>query len=149
LPAGEVVKKLSLDDASKLGLKLETDEEVKVEGQASVKITSAWPTSVCVGEVSGLDLDNTKLIYKARIKNDTGGDALLEMWVHIDGRTFFSRGFSTIVKAKSDWTASETPFLLKEGQKADKVTLNVMMNAPGTVWVDDVVLEKAPLQEKE
>lgn len=39
-----------------------------------------------------------------------------------------------------------SPFLLQQGQKADKITLNIVINGKGTVWVDDVVLTKEPLQ---
>jgi len=37
------LKKLSLDDASAIGMKIETDTTVKTEGKASVKVTTLWP----------------------------------------------------------------------------------------------------------
>ena len=39
----------------------------------------------------------------------------------------------------------QTPFLLQPGQKPGKVTLNLVVNGKGTVWIDDVVLSKEPL----
>jgi len=34
----------------------------------------------------------------------------------------------------------------QKGQRPDKVTLNLVINGKGTVWIDDVVLSKAPLK---
>jgi hypothetical protein len=47
---------------------------------------------------------------------------------------------------KSDWRLIHTPFIFQRGQKPDKVTLNIIINGKGTVWVDDVMLSKEPLK---
>jgi hypothetical protein len=104
-----------------------------------------WPTTVCLGEVSGLDIENAKLIYKAQLKTDLQGSAYLEMWVRVDGGQYFSRGLNDQLQGKSEWKAIQTPFMFKKGQKPDKVTLNVVINGTGTVWVDDIVLSKESL----
>lgn len=148
-PAGaQELKKLSLDDASAIGLKLRSDSATKVEGAASLRIETPWPTSVCVGEVSGLAVEAAQLIFRARVRTELEGDAFLEMWVHVAGGQYFSRGLNQTVKGKSDWKAIQTPFVFKEGQRPDKVTLNIVVNGKGTVWVDDVVLTKAPLSTR-
>lgn len=139
------LKKLSLDDPSSIGLKLTADPSVKVEGAASLRIETRWPTSVCLGEVSGLDVQAAQLVFRARVKTDLEGDAFLEMWVHVAGGQYFSRGMNDRVTGKSDWKSIQTPFILQKGQKPDKLTLNVIVNGKGTVWVDDVVLSRAPL----
>lgn len=71
------LKKLSLDDASSIGLTIQTDTSVKTEGKASVKITTAWPTTVCLGEVTGLAVEDAKLVFKAKVKTALEGDAFL------------------------------------------------------------------------
>jgi hypothetical protein len=50
------------------------------------------------------------------------------------------------VKGKSDWKTIQTPFMFQKGQKPDKVTLNIVINGKGTVWVDDIVLSKEALK---
>jgi hypothetical protein len=50
------------------------------------------------------------------------------------------------VQGKSDWKTIRTPFLFQKGQKPDKVTLNIVINGIGTVWIDDIVLSKEPLK---
>ena len=140
------LKKLSLDDASSIGLTIQTDTAVKTEGKASVKITTAWPTTVCLGEVAGLAVDDAKLVFKAKVKTALEGDAFLEMWAHVGGGQYFSKGMNDPAKGKSDWKTIQTPFMLQKGQKLDKVTLNIVINGKGTVWVDDIVLSKESLK---
>jgi len=140
------LKKLNLDDASTIGLRIETDLSVKVEGRGSVRITTQWPTTVCLGEVAGLDIDNARLMYTAKVKSDLDGVAFLEMWAHVGGGQFFSRGMDSTITGKASWKSIQTPFLLQKGQKLNKITLNLVINGKGTVWIDDVVLSKEPLK---
>jgi hypothetical protein len=49
--AGDL-KKLSLDDIATLGLTIQNDANAKVEGNGSIKISTLWPTTVCLGEVT-------------------------------------------------------------------------------------------------
>jgi hypothetical protein len=142
----EDLKKLNLDDASAIGMTIQTDTKVKAEGKGSIKITTQWPTSICLGEVSGLDIENARLVYKARMKSDLEGTAFLEMWAQVGGNQYFSRGVDNVVKQKSDWKVMQTPFIFQKGQKADKVTLNVVIDGKGTVWIYDIVLSKEPLK---
>jgi hypothetical protein len=144
--SAQELKKLNLDDASLIGTTIQTDTQVKVEGKASIKITTRWPTTICLGEVSGLDVENATLIYRAKVKSDLDGTAYLEMWVHVGGGQFFSRGMNDVVSQKTDWKTIQTPFMFQKGQKPEKVTLNLVINGKGTVWIDDVVLSKERLK---
>ena len=143
--AGEL-KRLSLDDVSSIGLKIRTDSMIKVEGKGSVKITTLWPTIVCLGEVTGLNIENAKLIYTARVRSELEGAAFLEMWAHVGGGQYFSKGMNNPIKGKSDWKTIRTPFMFQKGQRPDKLTLNVVINGKGTLWIDDIVLSKEPLK---
>jgi len=60
--ATELIR-LSLDDMKSLGTTLNQDPVVKVEGSGSIRISTLWPTTICLGEVSGLNIDKTKLVY--------------------------------------------------------------------------------------
>ena len=134
---------LSLDEVSSLGLTIENDPQVKVEGRSSIKINTLHPTTVCLGEVSGLDLENSTLNYSARVKSQLNGTALLEMWVQVDGGRYFSRGLNSTIKGNSDWQLIQTPFIFQKGQNPDRITLNLIINGTGSVWIDDVVLSKS------
>jgi len=142
----EDLKRLNLDDASAIGTTIQTDTQVKAEGKGSIKITTLWATTLCLGEVTGLNVENAKLLYKAKVKSDLDGSAFLEMWAHIGVGQYFSRGMNDTVTGKTDWKTIQTPFLFQKGQRPDKVTLNLVINGKGTVWIDDIVLSKEPLK---
>jgi hypothetical protein len=95
------LKKMSLDDAAILGTTIQTDLKVKTEGRASVRITTRFPTTVCLGEVSGLDVENARLVYKAKVKSDLNGVAYLEMWAHIGNGQYFSKGMNDPIRARA------------------------------------------------
>lgn len=146
LARAEELRKLSLDDAFVIGTTIQTDTQVKAEGKASIKVTTQWPTTICLGEVVRMDIENAKLVYKAQVKSDLDGTAFLEMWAHVGGGQYFSRGMNDVVSRKSGWKMIQTPFLFQKGQKPEKVTLNLVINGKGTVWIDDITLSKEPLQ---
>jgi hypothetical protein len=146
LSHAEELRKLPLDDASVIGTTIQADTQVKAEGKGSIKITTQWPTTICLGEVARMDVENAKLVYKAKVKSDLDGTAFLEMWAHVGGGQYFSRGMTDVVSRKTDWKIIQTPFLFQKGQRPEKVTLNLVINGKGTVWIDDIVLSKEPLQ---
>lgn len=137
--------KLGLDDASSASPRIESDAQVKVEGAGALKITTRWPATVFLGEVAGPDIENARLVFSAKVKSDLDGSAFLEMWAHVGGGQYFSRGMNDAVKGKADWQTIRTPFIFQAGQRPDKVTLNLVIDGQGTVWIDDLVLSRAPL----
>lgn len=146
LSMADDLERLNLDDAAYIGTTIQTDSKVKKEGKGSVRITTKYPTTVCLGEVTGLNVENSKLLYTAKVKSELDGVAFLEMWAHVGGGQYFSRGMNDSIKGKSDWKSIQTPFMFQKGQNPDKVTLNLVINGKGTVWIDDVVLSKVLLK---
>jgi hypothetical protein len=71
------------------------------------------------------------------------------MWVRAAGGEWFSKDMSSNVSGKADWKQIRTAFLFAKGQKPEKVTLNIVINGNGAVWVDDIVLSKEPLEQPE
>lgn len=147
LAHGNEIIKLALDNASLLGTTVSTDPTVKQEGNGSIRISTVWPTTICLGEVQGLDVENARIIYRARVKSEKlEGTAFLEIWCHVGGGQYFSKGMNSTVTGTMDWSTLQTPFFLQPGQRANKATLNIVINGKGTVWVDDVHLLKKPLK---
>ena len=146
LAMADDLERLNLDDAASIGTTIQTDSKIKTEGTGSVRITTKYPTTVCLGEVTGLDVEKAKLLYTAKVKSELDGVAFLEMWVHVGGGQYFSRGMNDAITGKKDWKSIHTPFMFQKGQNPDKVTLNLVINGKGTVWIDDLVLSKVPLK---
>lgn len=145
LGRAEVLQKMGLDDAAAATPRIEVDAQTKVEGTGSLKITAQWPTTVCLGEIAGPDVENARLVYSAQVKTDLAGSAFLEMWAHVGGGQYFSRSPADAAVSKTGWQTIQAPFLFQKGQKPDKITLNLVINGIGTVWIDDVSVSKEPL----
>jgi hypothetical protein len=142
----EELQRFSLDDVSAVSPIIQTDSEIKTEGGASTRITARRPVTVFIAESVDINSENAKLIYKADVKSDIRGAVYLEMWAHVGGGKYFSRAMNDSIKGESDWKTIQTPFIFQKGQNPEKITLNVVIEGTGTVWVDNVVLLKEPLR---
>ncbi|MGD2098692.1 MAG: hypothetical protein PVG35_14005 [Desulfobacterales bacterium] len=143
--ASEILK-LNLDRADALGTIVSADQKVKFEGNGSIRVSTKWPTTICLDQISELNVENTRLVYQAKIKSENlEGTAFLEMWCKVGSGQYFSRGLASTVSGTTDWQTISTAFILNKGQMAQTVTLNLVINGLGTVWVDDIRLAEKPL----
>ena len=129
---------------SKTGVDL--DASIRAEGTASIRIDAEASTTIRIAEVEPVGAEKVVLTYRARLRSrDLSGKAYLEMWCRVPGKgEFFSRGLQSPLTGTSEWVSEETPCFLEEGQRADLVKLNVVVEGTGTVWVDDVRLVSSP-----
>jgi hypothetical protein len=119
------------------------DPAVSVDGRGSLRIDAAGErTVVHIAEVP-IDVPGLpRLAYRARLRGEgLTGAAYLEMWVVVDGMgEFFSRALHSQISGTSEWSTHEAPFFLEPGQEPKRAKLNVVVEGPGTVWVDGVTL---------
>jgi hypothetical protein len=125
---------------------LDVDPTVSRDGRGSIRVSAAGATTVRIAELHPEAAENATLFYRAALRaEDLEGRAYLEMWAGIPGRgEFFSRALQDPLTGTSDWITQETPFFLEEGQRAETVKLNLVVDGRGTVWIDDVELALAP-----
>lgn len=123
------------------------DQQVSSDGNGSLRVIATKPTVVPLFEVSDIELENSRLIYQARVRTEgVEGQVYLEMWCHFAGHgEFFSRGLEDALSGTRDWKTLETPFFLRKGENPDLVKLNLVVQGSGTTWIDDVRLLKGPL----
>lgn len=123
------------------------DEQISSDGNGSLRIEAMEPTTIRLFETGDIDIENARLIYQAKVRTENvEGRVYLEMWCHFPGKgEFFSKGLMNPLSGTNDWTAAETPFLLKKGENPDNVKLNLAIDGKGTVWIDDIRLLKGPL----
>lgn len=126
---------------------VELDKSISYDNNGSLKIPAPETTVVRLFEIQGIDIENARLIYQAKIRcENLTGYAFLEMWCHFPGKgDFFSRGLQNPITGTTNWITAETPFFLKQGEKPDIIRLNLSIAGKGTVWIDDIHLLKAPL----
>ena len=124
-----------------------TKDRVSID-QDSWFIDSQEKQTVKLFEVPSTGAEQCMLTYKTKIKTSAlQGRAFLEMWCRVPGfGEFFSKGLNKAVQATTDWATYEIPFLLKKGQKADLIKLNLVVEGIGKAWIKDVELLKTPLK---
>jgi len=123
------------------------DKAVSSDGNGSIRIEFTEPMTIHLGKYSASELDNSRLIYRARVKSEElRGKAYLEMLCQFNGQgEFFSRDLQSPVTGTTDWTTEETYFYLKEGENPDIISLNLVVEGEGTIWIDDINLLRAEL----
>lgn len=64
----ELILTLPLDDVKNLGTTIHSDATIRAEGRAAARITTQWPTTICLGVIPHVGVDNSKLIFQAQVK---------------------------------------------------------------------------------
>jgi hypothetical protein len=126
---------------------VELDSAISSDGNGSIRAATTEPTTFRLYETGDLDIENTRLIYQARLRTrGVEGRVYLEMYCHFPGRgDSFSRGLQTPLTGNTDWVTEEIPFFLKEGENPDNVKLNLVIDGSGTAWIDDIRLFRVKL----
>ena len=123
---------------------VEFDPKTTSDGNGSLRLNSKGYTAFRLYEIEDPDVEGAKLVYRARIRTqDVEGRVYLEMWCRFPGQgEFFSRALGAPITGTTEWTSQETPFVLEEGQNPSNIKLNLIVEGPGSVWVDEIVLVK-------
>ena len=127
---------------------IELDKNISSDGNCSLRIEAASPTTIRLFETDKIDIENARLIYQAKVRTENAeGQVYLEMLCHFPGQgEFFSKGLMSPLTGTTEWTTLETPFLLKKGQNPDNIKLNLVIDGRGTAWIDDIRLLKGTLK---
>lgn len=145
----QTLKSFPLDDTadiiSTLGVTL--DEEITHDGGGSVRIATTDTTIVALYEVFDVDLEDALLNYRAQLKTENvTGKVYLRMHVLLpDKGEYIAGALVSALTGTNDWTEQKTGFILKAGENPDRVTLNVVVEGAGTVWIDEIELFSEPL----
>ena len=124
------------------------DTTIKVEGGGSLRVETNGPTVIRLFEVRGLNVDKARLAYRASVRTEkVKGKVYLEMWLRFQGQgEYFSRGLQNPLTGTNEWSTLETPFFLKKGDRPDMARLNLVVEGPGVIWIDDIRLICEPLK---
>ena len=137
------LKVVDFGDSQGLSTMVFPDGNVKFNGKSALKIKTAEPIKVRLCEAPALDVQDATLLCKADVKSENlKGAAYLEMWCEVNGGQYFSRGFDSTTSGTKDWKTIQTPFFLQKGQRITNVTVSLVVDGSGTVWVGDLALER-------
>ncbi len=146
--SAQYLRRIPLDNHATLGTTVATDTLFRTEGGASIRVRTRWPTVVNIGEETRIPVDGVLLVFQAKLMaRALDGTAYLEMWCQFaDGSRYFARGVDSTVSGSVDWTPVQTVFRLEPGQRPIRVTLNLVVNGTGTVWIDEARLRARDLR---
>ncbi len=144
--SAQSLKRIPLDNHTTLGTTVTTDTSFRTEGGASIRVTTRWPTVINIAEMTRIAANGGTLIFQAKLRSRAlDGNAYLELWSHFaDGSRYVARGVDSAVTGSVGWTRVRTVFHLEPGQRPSAVTLNLVINGTGTVWIDEARLLTRP-----
>ncbi|MBN1233113.1 MAG: hypothetical protein JXA60_07165 [Candidatus Coatesbacteria bacterium] len=139
------IKQFALDDLSEVITKdnVEIDKNDSFDKKGSLKISTDKDIVIKLFDIDE-NVEDAKIVFSAKMKSkDLEGNSYLEMWVMTpDKKEFFSRGLDNAIKGNNNWGEYAIPFFLKKGEKITHIRLNLVIKGKGTVWIDDVKVEK-------
>lgn len=133
---------------------VEIDGDITADGNGSLSVETDAPVTVELYRVRDIDLDNTRIVYKARLRTEglTGSDdmkgiAYLEMKALFpDGEELVARGPRIPPSGTVDWTFGEAVLYIDKGGSPREIELKMVVDGKGKAWIDDIVLEYRPLR---
>lgn len=125
---------------------VEFDKDVSTDQHGSLRISASERRTIPLYETGDLHVEDARLVYQAKLRSrDVEGKAYLEMVCHFPNKgDYFSRALNVALSGTTGWTAQATPFSLKPGENPDNIKLNLVIEGPGVVWIDDMRLIKEP-----
>jgi hypothetical protein len=149
-PTVQILKEFPLDSVDGIIAQsdVQFDKDVSSDGKGSLKIIAKGPLTLKLLEVEGINIEDARLIYEAKVKTEgLEGNAYLEMWCQFLGKgEFFSRGLQSTASGNTGWMTMETPFFLQKGEKPERIKLNLVVDGIGAAWIDHIRLVKGPLK---
>lgn len=130
------------------------DRSVTSDGNGSLLIETDSPVSAVLYTLEGTGLEHARAAYKAMLRTEnlepadgSRGIAYLEMKVVFPGgKEVLSRGPAIPPTGTTEWTPAETVVYSDKGIAPESVTLSLVVDGKGKVWLDDVLLVTQPLR---
>ncbi len=125
------------------------DKDISSDNHGSLRIEAEKPTIIPIIKVTDLKIDNTRLIFSAKIRTQQIiGQVYLEMICNLPEQNSLSAtAQATLLSGSSDWKEQAASIDLQKNQVPDSLILNLVINGRGLVWIDDIKLSSAPLNK--
>lgn len=130
------------------------DRGVTSDGNGSLLVETGSPVSTVLYRLDGAGMEHARAAYKAMLRTEdltsaggSRGIAYLEMKVvYPGGKEVVSRGPAVPPTGTTGWTPAETVLYSDKGTAPESVTLSLVVDGKGKVWIDDVMLVTQPLR---
>jgi hypothetical protein len=130
------------------------DRDVTSDGNGSLLVETDSPVSAVLYKLDGAGMEHARAAYKAMLRTEdltpvdgSRGIAYLELKVvYPGGKEVVSRGPAVPPTGTTGWTPAETVVYADKGVAPESVTLSLVVDGKGKVWIDDVMLVTQPLR---
>ncbi len=124
------------------------------ESENALLVNSDGKKEIELFDIEGTGLGDKKLTYSAVMRtkdltstDDTRGIAYLELTVLFpDGEELVARGPRVPLSGTTEWRSAETVLYVDKGGDPQNVSLDLIVDGAGKVWLQDVRLSTRPLR---
>lgn len=136
----------SCDSLTQVKTLVSVDKNVKAGGEGAIKVEAAQGAMVTIADQKNLAIkkDNTLwCILKVKCSG-VKQRAYFEMWCDVgNGQRAFSKGLDQPLQGDTDWREIHLPMMVNGDFLVNRALVNVVVEGPGTVWVDQIKFAKA------
>jgi hypothetical protein len=146
LTAGNILGSFSCHDIAQVRTLISIDKDTTADGNGSIKVEAAHNALVTVADQENLSVAKDNTLW-CTLKVKCAGvtqKAYLEMWCEVaEGRRAFSKGLDQLLIGDSEWKEIRLPMMVNGDFTVSRALVNVVIEGPGTVWVDEIKFSKA------
>lgn len=146
LAAADILGSFSCDDIAQVKTLISVDKQTTADGNGSIKVEAAQSALVTIADQKNLSVPKDNTLW-CTLKVKCAGvkqRAYLEMWSEVaEGRRAFSKGLDQVLIGDSDWREIRLPMMVNADFTVSRALVNVVIEGPGTVWVDEIKFSKA------
>ncbi len=121
------------------------DPTVTVDGNGSLKVHAIHNAQTTIADQKDLRVEHGETLWCIlKVKCEAVAQrAYLEMWCEIgEGKRAFSKGPDQTLQGDSDWKEIRLPMMVTGDFPVNRALVNIVIEGPGTVWVDQITFEK-------
>jgi hypothetical protein len=146
LTAAEILGTFACHDIAQVKTSISVDKDTTADGNGSLKVEAAHGALVTIADQKNLSVSKDNTLW-CTLKVKCAGvrqRAHLEMWCEVaDGKRAFSKGLDQLLIGDSDWREIRLPMMVNGDFTVSRALVNVVIEGPGTVWVDQISFAKA------
>ena len=128
--------------------------ELDPRNEGALLVDSEGRSEVILFVLDGAELGEKRLTYSAKMSSeglvateDTRGIAYLELTALFpDGEELIARGPRVPLTGTTEWRPANTVLYVDKGTSPESVTLSLIVEGRGKVWIEDVKLLHRPLR---